>query len=77
MQYHQKSENKQERSDVICLFNVFESVKIRLENVKIYKQWVLKSRRSLVYHQFCKELHIIKTKFCISSLRKFLIHAKA
>ena len=28
MQYHQKSENKQERSDVICLFNNFESVKI-------------------------------------------------
>ena len=34
MQYHQKSENKQERSDVTCLFNNFESVKIRLENVK-------------------------------------------
>ena len=26
--------------------------------------------RSIVYHQFRKELHIIKTKFCISSLRK-------
>ena len=31
--------------------------------------------RSIVYHQFRKELHIIKTKSCISSLRKrFLIH---
>ena len=26
--------------------------------------------RSIVYHQFRKELHIIKTQFCISSLRK-------
>ena len=26
--------------------------------------------RCIVYHQFRKELHIIKTKFCISSLRK-------
>ena len=26
--------------------------------------------RSIVYHQFRKELHIIKTKSCISSLRK-------
>ena len=34
MQYHQKSKNKQERSDVIGLFNNFELAKIRLENVK-------------------------------------------
>ena len=34
MQYHQRSENKQERSDAICLFYNFESEKIRLENVK-------------------------------------------
>ena len=27
--------------------------------------------RSIVYHQFRKELHIIKTKFCISSSRQF------
>ncbi len=26
--------------------------------------------RSIVYHQFRKELHIIKTKFCISSSRQ-------
>ena len=32
--------------------------------------------RSIVYHQFRKELHIIKTKFCISSLRKLFMHAK-
>ena len=39
MQYHQKCKNKQERSDVICLFNNFESVKIILENVKnVYKK---------------------------------------
>ena len=28
------------------------------------------SMRSIVYHQFRKELHIIKTKFCISSSRQ-------
>ena len=30
--------------------------------------------RSVVYHQFRKELHIIKTKFCISSKRSFAYH---
>ena len=34
--------------------------------------------RSIVYHQFRKELHIINfVRSCISSLRKVLIHAKA
>ena len=48
-----------------------------------------KSMRSIVYHQFRKELHIIKTQFCISSSRQLYtlrvmiyaygddIHAKA
>ena len=31
--------------------------------------------RSVVYYQFRKELHIIKATLCISSLRKFFIHA--
>ena len=36
----------------------------------LYHNFVNKSRRSLVYHQFRKELHIINTECCISSSRR-------
>ena len=36
----------------------------------LYRTFRDKSRRSLVYHQFRKKLHITNTKCCISSLRK-------
>ncbi len=49
MQYHQKSENKQERSDVICLFNNFESVKIRLENVRKLKKRKIQTRQKVEF----------------------------
>ena len=52
-------------SDVICLFNNFESVKIRLENVKTYK---------LAQKRKCRNWHLDYSLFISEAISSFNIH---